>query len=298
MTANMKAAENYLEINRANWDDRARAHAESGGYGVDGLIADRNAVSEVVAFDRPRLGSLEGLDVLHLQCHIGTDTLSLARLGARSVTGVDLSPASLEHARKIATACGHPSITYVEADVYSAPEALHGQQFDLLYTGIGALSWLPSISRWADVVARLLRPGGRLFLREGHPVLFAMGDHAAPLKPSIGQEGSPDTTPALEFSYFEQAEPTVWTDGGTYVETDHEFTANTSVEWNHGLGEIVTALIRAGFTIEELTEHTSVPWEALPGQMHIGNHGEWELKQRPERLPASYTLKAVKPRTS
>ena len=152
----------YLRINRENWDSRAPIHAQN--YGIDALLADPDALSGVVRFDLPRLGRLDGLDVVHLQCHIGTDTLSLARLGAASVTGVDLSPVSLGEARRLAAAAG-TSIDYVEADVYSAPDAL-GRQFDLVYTGIGAICWLPRIDKWAQTVAALLRPGGRLLVLE------------------------------------------------------------------------------------------------------------------------------------
>ncbi len=272
----------YLTLNRANWDDRAAAHAASKGYDVDTLASGARELSGVVAFDRPRLGDIAGLDIVHLQCHIGTDTLSLARLGGR-LTGLDLSPRSLEQARTIGQRAGIP-IDYVESDVYAGPEALGGRTFDLVYTGIGALCWLPSVARWADVVDRLLRPGGRLFIREGHPMLWALDERH-------------EDNPVVGFPYFEQAEGTVWTEGGTYVETDHAFTANTTVEWNHGLGEIVTALLDRGLVLTGLVEHDSVPWCALPGQMTEDADGEWRLTDRPERLAASYTLQAVKPRT-
>ncbi|HSN43255.1 MAG TPA: class I SAM-dependent methyltransferase, partial [Propionibacteriaceae bacterium] len=142
----------YLSVNRDNWDSRAPIHARA--YGIDRLLADDSALSQVVTFDLPRLGDIAGLDVLHLQCHIGTDTLSLARLGGR-VTGVDLSGRSLAEARTLAEKAG-ARIDYVESDVYSASAALGGRQFDLVYTGIGALCWLPSIERWALTVASLL----------------------------------------------------------------------------------------------------------------------------------------------
>ena len=116
--------------------------------------------------------AVNGLDGLHLQCHLGTDTLSLARLGAR-MTGLDLSPRSLAHAAVIAGRAGQ-EIDFVEADVYGAVDALGERRFDLVYTGIGALCWLPDIRRWAETVARLLRPGGRLFVRDGHPVLNSL----------------------------------------------------------------------------------------------------------------------------
>ena len=270
----------YQALNRANWDERAPAHAASPGYNVAAFAADPAHLSGVVRFDLPLLGDIRGLRGVHLQCHIGTDTVSLARLGA-TMTGLDFSPASLAEARRIAALAGTP-VEYVESDVYSAPGKLERGGFDLVYTGIGALCWLPDIRRWAQVVASLLRPGGRLFIREGHPVLWTL------------DELRRDGLLALESPYFEQTEPLVWNEGGTYVETDAEFVHNTTHEWNHGLGEIVTALIEAGMTMTGLTEHDSVPWEALPGQMRQLDNGEWQVTDRPHRLPHSYTLRAVR----
>ena len=273
--------DDYRDVNRANWDDRVAAHAASPDYAVARFTDDASFLSEVVQFDRPRLGDIAGLDAVHLQCHIGTDTVSLARLGARMVA-LDFSAPALEQARRLAEAAG-VGITFVESDLYGAPEALGTVRFDLVYTGIGALCWLPDIRRWAEVVASLLKPGGRLFIREGHPVLWALADPR------------PDGLLALEFPYFEQTEATVWTEGGTYVETDVVFTQNTTHEWNHGLGEIVGAVLAAGLELTALEEHDTVPWNAMPGQMHDTGGGEFQLSDRPERLPHSYTLQARKP---
>lgn len=291
-SADVATWENSRSRNLANWDDRAAAHAASPDYSVQRFIDDPDAISRVVAFDRPRLGSLAGLDVVHLQCHIGTDTLSLARLGAASVTGVDFSTKSLEQARLIAERTGHSAIRYVESDVYDAPEALRGEQFDVVYTGIGALCWLPSVERWAQVVAKLLRPDGRLCIREGHPMLAAMGDNPATARGTLSD--AEFASPALEFSYFEQVDPLVFDEDGTYVETEHEFTATTTHSWNHGLGEVVTALLAAGLRLDSLTEHPSVPWNALPGQMVEVEPNEWQLAEKPERLAATYTITATK----
>ena len=285
----------YLAVNRANWDSRAPIHAQN--YGIKGLLDDPYAVSQVVAFDRSRLGDLTGLDVVHLQCHIGTDTLSLHRLGGH-VTGVDLSTVSLAEARELAARAG-ADIDYIESDVYSAPVALGGRRFDLVYTGIGAIGWLPSIRRWAQVVATVLRPGGRLFIREGHPVLWAsivVQIGADPVdrlqQPTISATGR--ETVALELPYFEQAEPRAWTAESTYA-GDGRVGSPDSLEWNHGLGEIITALFDAGLQLTSFTEHDSVPWDALPGLMKLDEAtGEYRLSDRPERLPASYTLTAVK----
>ena len=152
----------YVEVNRANWNSRVPHHVQ--GYGLDRYRSDPDYLSHVVRFDLARLGSIEGLDVVHLQCHIGTDTLSLARLGARSVTGLDFSAPALEAAAQLAGECG-ATIDYVEGEVYAAVDVLGPDRFDLVYTGVGALCWLPDIARWASIVAGLLRPGGRLFLR-------------------------------------------------------------------------------------------------------------------------------------
>jgi len=274
--------DSYLDTNRANWNDRASVHAARTGlgYGVQRYIDDRALLSGVVLFDRERLGDIAGLRTVHLQCHIGTDTLSLARLGA-TMTGLDFSAKSLEQARRLAEKTGTP-IRYVESDVYGAVEALGGEQFDLVYTGIGALCWLPDIQRWARTVAALLRPGGRLFIREGHPVLWSL-DYERP-----------DNLLVLAYPYFEQPEPLVFDEPGTYVETDAVFTHNTTNEWNHGIGEIITAVLGAGLSVTGFVEHQTVPWEALPGRMRQIDTNEWQLTDHPERLPHTYTLQAVK----
>jgi SAM-dependent methyltransferase len=277
----MPHVDDYRDINRANWDERAPAHATSPDYNVQGFIDDPGHISHVVRFDRPLLGDVGGLRGVHLQCHIGTDTVSLSRLGAR-MTGLDFSPVSIEQARSL-VARTRDDVNYVESDVYDAVPALGGEQFDLVFTGIGALCWLPSISRWAVTVSALLKPGGRLFIREGHPMLWSLTD------------ARPDGLLVVDFPYFERTEATVWDEGGTYVETDAVFTATTTHSWNHGLGEIVMALQAEGLQLAGLVEHDSVPWEALPGQMTKDDRGEWRLTDRPWRLPASYTLQAVKP---
>jgi SAM-dependent methyltransferase len=272
--------ERYVEINRASWDERAAAHAASPDYAFRRFIDDPAFLSDVVRFDLPRLGDLAGLRGVHLQCHIGTDTISLARLGAR-MTGLDVSPASLGQARLLAASTG-AGVEFVEAQVYEAASVLGKEAFDFVFTGIGALCWLPSVRRWADVVAALLVPGGRLFLREGHPMLWALGEERA------------DGLLAVEHPYFEHQEPFIEEAPGTYVQTDATFTHNLIHTWNHGLGEIVSALLEAGLTLTMLVEHDSVPWDALPGQMTHIELGEWRLTDRPERLPHSYTLQAIK----
>ncbi len=264
-------------VNRANWDERAPAHAASPHYGFAAFATDPGFLSGVVRFDRPRLGDVAGLRGVHLQCHIGTDTVSLARLGAR-MTGLDFSAASLREARRLAEVA-NADVDFVESDLRSALEVLPAHAFDLVYTGVGALCWLPDIREWARIVATLLAPDGRLFLREAHPMLWALDEQR---------------TDALvvDYPYVETAEPLVFDEPGTYVATDAEFTHTVTHSWNHGLGEIMTALLDEGLTITRFVEHDSVPWNALPGQMELTEGGEWRLADRPERLAHSYTLEA------
>jgi SAM-dependent methyltransferase len=270
----------YRVVNRANWDERVSAHVASPDYAVARYLAEPDFIGGVVSFDRPLLGDISGLRGVHLQCHIGTDTLSLARLGAH-MSGLDFSAPALEQARLLASQAG-AEIDYVESDLYDAVAALGGRQFELLYTGIGALCWLPSIERWAEVVEELLAPGGRLFIREGHPMLWSLAD------------ARPDGLMVLEYPYFEHEPPVVFSDDGTYVQTDQQFEHHTTHSWNHGLGELITALLSRGLRLTGFVEHDSIPWDAFPGQMDALDGGEFRLSDRPERLAHSFTLQAVK----
>jgi SAM-dependent methyltransferase len=266
-------------LNKANWDDRAALHAKSPDYNFADFAADPAYLSGVVRFDRPRLGDIAGLRGVHLQCHLGTDTVSLSRLGAR-MSGLDFSGAALTEARRLAEAAG-AEIDYHEANVYDAVSVLGAGAFDLVYTGIGALCWLPSVARWAEVVEGLLRPGGRLFIREMHPMLGTLDETVEPAVP--------------RYPYFEHAEPLVFDEPGTYVEVDGEVAHTVTHEWAHSVGEIITALLDHGLTLTGFTEHDSVPWNAIPGQMvHDEDVDEWRMKDTPERIAASYTLQAVK----
>ena len=269
----------YRTINHANWESRVPVHAASASYRLDRYIAEPDLISETVDFDRTRLGDIVGLDVVHLQCHMGNDSLSLARLGA-NVTGLDFSGSALVEARRV-SAAGGPHVEYVEADVYSAPDVLGRDRFDLVYTGIGALCWLPSVERWASTVAKLLRPGGELFMREGHPVLWALDDPR------------PDGLVVMAFPYFE-TDGVAFSEADTYVEQESPLTAPDIVHFNHGLAEIFNALWSAGMEITMFDEHMSVPWNPLGDAMADVGGGEFQLAERPERLPATYTLRARK----
>ena len=238
--------EPYFEGNRAWWDQVVPIHEASRGYDREGFLRGEKPLCPV---ELTELGPLvEGKSLLHLQCHFGLDTLNWARLGAR-VTGLDFSEPAVEAARRLSEESGVPG-RFVHANVYDAPAALEAERFDIVYTGIGALGWLPDIRAWARVAAACLRDGGRLYIYEGHPILWCLGQ-------DLG-----DQRLELRHPYFQQREPLANDESATYVDGPPlEVTRN--YEWNHGLGEIVTALIDAGLRIDFLHEHREIPWQAL-----------------------------------
>lgn len=271
----------HLDVHRAanfrNWESRVPIHAGSQTYDLAGLAADSARLSPVVAYDRPWLGDLTGLDVVHVQCHIGTDTLSLARLGGR-VTGVDFSPSALAVARDLASA-GGVEARFVESELYAVPEVL-GADFDLVYTGVGALNWLPDIAGWARVVSGLLRPGGRLYVRDGHPMMYTLYD------------GVDDDELRVTLPYFEPTVPNRWVEDETYTDGP-PVGSPEQFAWNHGLGEIVQAVIDAGLTVTALREHRECEWQGL-SQLVEGADGKWRLAEQPDRLPLMFTLEACR----
>jgi SAM-dependent methyltransferase len=280
------SSDEYIETNRLHWDDRARLHARgSTGYRLDRYRENRRLLSDVVDFDRQYLGDLAGLRVLHLQCHIGTDTLSLARLGA-DVVGLDQSGDSLRAARDLFASVDTPG-TFVEANVYDAVDALDGEQFDLVYTGVGAINWLPDIARWGEVCAALVKPGGRFHMREGHPMGYAVDD-------TLDAESTNEAL-RLKYPYFQTVEPMTFDDSDTYVDTAGEKLTHTRHhEWNHGLGEVFTALTSAGLVVTTLEEHRHLDWKLLPNQ--IERDGIFSLPDHQIDLcPMMYTIAATRP---
>jgi SAM-dependent methyltransferase len=268
----------YIDVNRANWDSRVEHHVAA--YDLQSFREDPAHLSRVVTFDFPRLGSVADLDVVHLQCHIGTDTLSLYRLGAKSVTGLDFSRPALDAATRLADECG-ARIDYVESEFYDAVGALGAARFDLVYTGIGSLGWLPDIRRWGQIVAALLRPGGRLFMREYHPVLWSLGDPRT------------DQLLVIEYPYFE-TEGIHLIEHQSYVDHDEPLASPDIIHFNHGLSEVITALLDAGMYLTAIDEHDTAPGRPLGDMMEDVGQGEYRLRDLPARLPATYTIQATK----
>lgn len=278
----MTELEQWFDDNRSNWDDRAGLH-EASGYGIDELAADPEAISPEVAQDLNRLGDLHGKDVIHLQCHLGADTVSLARLGAKRTVGIDLSSESIRRARMIAGRCG-ADVEYIEANVYDARTVVEGD-FDLVYTSLGVLCWLPDIVGWARVVASLLRPGGRFFIRDDHPMFMTIGE---------------DVTGGLKIEqpYFQRVQPLTWEDDGSYVDAPGStppIAHRTNHQWNHSLGQIVSALLEAGLVLDSFEEDDHAAWCAWPDLMVHDDRG-WRLRDDPDRVPLQFVLTAHLPK--
>ncbi len=265
--------------NLAGWEERVPIHLGPQGYDVEGLLADPARISETVQNDRRALGSVLGMSVAHLQCHLGTDSLSLMRLGAAAVAGVDFSPSAIAHCRGLFARAGRIG-TFVVGDVFES-RALLPDHYDLVYASIGAINWIPSIRDWLAVAASLLKPGGRLHLRDVHPMAMAFD-------PEV------DGELRLRYPYGETVEPVSLASDQTYVGDGTPLVHRTTHEWSHGLGEVVQGAIDAGLQIQGLEEHHYTEWRMWPSMIKQGA-GRYVLAEAPERLPLLFTLKALKP---
>jgi SAM-dependent methyltransferase len=266
-----------LATNRANWDARVPAHLGPGGYEVDRYVADPDRISEVVAFDRPRLGDLRDKRVVHLQCHIGTDTISLARLGAADVVGIDFSEPALAAARNLAAETGD-NARFVLADVYRAAAAA-GDSFDVLYTSVGTICWLDNIERWAGNVAGLLRPGGRFVFRDLHPTMWVYEEIEGQIVPHYQYWQAPDT-------------PVESVETQSYA-GDQAIASPRTYEWNHTIAEVLNALIDAGMRIDHLDEHPGCDWQLFPSATANGSQYFLPEDLR-DKLPVCWSITATR----
>ncbi|MBU9763132.1 class I SAM-dependent methyltransferase [Mycobacterium sp. TNTM28] len=271
-----------LAANRANWDDRADVHARSQMYDVAGFLADPTEISRVVLNDlevlAPHLpeAGVTGRSLLHLQCHIGTDTVSWARLGARDVHGVDLSPNSLRHAARIAAADGR-EITWVEGDARFASTLIQ-RRFETVVTSAGTIVWLPELVNWARSIHDLLEPGGVFLIRDDHPILGAM-----------------DFEPwEITDDYLSGGGARTYDDAGTYTENSAgQIIHVRNHEWRHDLAEVVTSLLQAGLVIESFAELPYMDWPAFPDLVACPQG--WALPLGTPRIPLNFAVVARRP---
>ena len=259
--------------NLAHWNAITPHHVTSPFYQTEDFRRGEIILDPVV---REAVGDVRGKNLLHLQCHFGLDTLSLARMGAR-VTGLDFSTPAIEQARALAAEAGIEA-RFVLSDVLDPPEDLG--TFDIVFASWGAIYWIQDFAAWMRVAANALRPGGRLFLCEGHPALLMMDERA------------PCGLLRVRWPY-QTAEGLILEDDLDY--TGAKVAANRTVSHMHGLGAILTAALDAGLTITRFTEGDRIPWKALD-QMVPADNRYWVLPPEVPLVPLSFVLEAVKGR--
>ncbi len=272
-------SEVWRDDNRANWDERVALHLGTPAYDLAPLRAGRGMLHPI---EEAELGPVAGLRVLHLQCHFGRDTLTLAQRGAE-VSGLDFSAPAIAAARSLADELGLSGrARFVCADLYDAPHAIpEPASFDRVFVSWGAIYWLPDIAQWARIVAGFLRPGGALYLAEGHPAALVFDDVAA----------TADGRPGFFAPYF-LPDALVLDDATDYADPEARLQNARQHSFMHPLGAVLTALLDAGLRLDFVHEHDAVPWRMFACLVaHAGGLYRW-----PDRpwLPLSFSLRASK----
>ncbi len=265
--------EDYLNTNKANWNERVAFHKKSELYGLEKF---KKGVNKLHSLEREELGEITGKSVLHLQCHFGMDTLSLEMLGAES-TGVDFSEEAIKSAIELRDDLGMKS-GYILSDIYSLPEKLD-KKFDIVYTSYGVLIWLHDLKKWGEIINHFLKPGGFFYIAEVHPASMIF-DNSGDVK-----------RPEVKYPYFRKPEPLMFNEEGTYADRNAKTVNNITFEWTHSLSDIFTALLNTGLKIEFFHEFDFTVWQQF-SWMKKSEDGYYRMD---EEIPLLFSLKAVKP---
>lgn len=265
----MNAEENYLEINRQSWNRRTDVHLTSEFYDVEGFLKGNTSLNSI---ELDLLGNIQGKSILHLQCHFGQDSISLQRLGAQ-VTGVDLSDRAIARANELAKQAGEGA-TFICSDIYELPAKLE-QQFDIVFTSYGTIGWLPDLDKWAAVVSRFLKPGGRFVFAEFHPVVWMFDD----------------AFEKIGYRYFNSG-AIVETESGTYADRDADIKGEY-VMWNHGMAEVLNSLLKNGLELNKIEEYDYSPYNCFRGTVEVETK-KFRISHLEDKIPMVYALEAVK----
>ena len=265
----MNTAENYVAINKALWNERTKHHLQSEFYDVNAFLKGASSLNSI---ELDMLGDVAGKSILHLQCHFGQDTLSLARMGAK-VMGVDLSDAAIDTAKDLALKMAIDA-TFICCNIYDLPTLLEAQ-FDIVFTSYGTIGWLPDLKPWAAIVHRYLKPGGHFVFAEFHPVIWMFDN---------------DLT-YVQYSYFNR-EAIVETEQGTYADKSADIELK-SVGWNHAIDEVLQNLLDTGLQLQQFEEFDYSPYDVFPG-MKATEPGRFQLEKMPGKIPLVYALKMVR----
>jgi 2-polyprenyl-3-methyl-5-hydroxy-6-metoxy-1,4-benzoquinol methylase len=271
----------WREANRANWDERVPLHLRGQLHYDQSALRTRTAtLGQIVA---EAIGPLAGQSVLHLQCHFGMDSLTMAQQGAR-VVGVDFSAPAIEAARALATELGFADrARFVLSDVYDAVAAVaEPAGFDRVLVSWGALCWLPDIAAWAQIVAQFLKPGGWLALADAHPAAYVFDSRTA----------TPDGQPGWYWPYFARV-PQVEDRTEDYADPDAVLRNTKTWEWLHPLADIIGGLLAAGLRLDRFAEYETIVWRMFDCLERDAN-GDYHWPDKPW-LPLSFSLRAVKP---
>ncbi|WP_198931782.1 class I SAM-dependent methyltransferase [Labilibacter marinus] len=259
----------YIKINQNLWDKRTDIHVESDFYNVGEFKEGKDSLNSI---EIELLGDIKGKKILHLQCHFGMDTLSLARRGAE-VTGVDLSSKAISKACELNEELGL-SAKFIQSDIYQLPEVLD-EQFDIVFTSYGTIGWLPDMKKWADVVAKFLKPGGQFLIVEFHPVVWMFSYDFK----------------KVEYGYFNTG-AIVEELEGTYTDAKDEI-KEKEVSWNHGLCEVQDALIKSGLTLRDLKEFDYSPYNCFENTIELASN-QFQIKGMEGKIPMVYSIVATK----
>jgi SAM-dependent methyltransferase len=266
----------YMHANRAHWDEVTPIHFASEFYDVEGFRKNPNHLKPV---ELAEVGDVRGKTLLHLQCHFGVDTLSWASQGA-TVTGIDFSEAAIEQARALSSQLGITA-RFLASNVYDAPAALN-EHFDIVFTSYGVLCWLPDLTRWAQVAAHFVKPGGFFYIAEFHPISMIFDDAA----------GADDLR--VKYPYFPADEPLRFDDAGDYTARNVQLAASTTYQFQHPVGHVVSALIDAGLRIDHLHEFPFSTFQFM-SITEQRSDGKVRLTKRDGSVPLLYSIKASKP---
>ncbi|PMN70336.1 class I SAM-dependent methyltransferase [Enterovibrio norvegicus] len=250
----------YLTVNKNAWDKRVDTHVKSDFYDVDGFLNGKSSLNDI---EREQVGDVNDKHLLHLQCHFGQDTLSWARLGAR-VTGVDLSSEAIEKANELANTLKLDA-QFINDDVYRFGDN-NTTEFDIVFTSYGVLCWLPDVDRWAQTIAKALKVGGEFHMVEFHPAIDLV----------------------FGYNYFSTVEPSVELEG-TYTDGQSE-EKNQTMQWSHSLGEVITALNKAGIALDAFQEYPYSPYNCFNDMEEVEGKG-YQLRHQGHAIPLLYSIK-------
>ncbi|MEN8123891.1 MAG: class I SAM-dependent methyltransferase [Bacteroidota bacterium] len=265
----MYPEKDYLKVNQELWNQKVNYHIKSDFYNLEGFLKGNNSLNEI---EMNLLGDISGKSILHLQCHFGQDTISLGRLGA-NVTGVDLSDKAIDQA-KLLSKKTNIDAHFICCNIYDLPNYLD-KKFDIVFTSYGTIGWLPDLNKWANIIARFLKPNGKFIFAEFHPIVWMFDNDFEKIK----------------YRYF-KSDAIVESEIGTYADKEAPIKTE-SITWNHSLSEVINSLIKNGLEINKFDEYDYSPYNCFNKTIEIPAN-KFRIKHLENKIPMVYSLVATK----